>query len=179
MGGLVERKRNSQKRWLYQYGTFCITKVYLDDNGDLVGVFTSFELMQYFEKKSKVVLKAYQSLEEQNVGFEDCIRKEDLVSGRSIVGCFLAVKKAHRRVSLLFVFDETHWLNSQGFRELYGRYSHGSMLRGNIMEGGELLKEESLKRDGKSYPLWYMRMPLKSIEERKDYLPFLVEKAKL
>ena len=91
---------------------------------------------------------------------------------------FFTVKKSlqKQKVALFFIIDVNHTLKSQGFKTTYGRCSTARGLDGVLKDGASILSKLNFSAGGKELCFTYVKIPLKTIEERVQEM---TEKAKI
>ena len=83
---------------------------------------------------------------------------------------FLTVKKSlqNKKVAFFFAIDYSHTLKIQGFNTMYGRCTTKKGLDGFLRDGGKILSKINYIEDGKEFCLTYLKINLKTVEERTN-----------
>ena len=81
---------------------------------------------------------------------------------------FLTVKKSlqNKKVALFFAIDYSHALKTQGFKKIYGRVTTKGL--DFQREGAQILSKVNYLKDGKEFCMTYVKVNLKTIEERMN-----------
>lgn len=113
-------------------------QVYLDENDDIVGVWTNFELTQYLNKVSKVYLPQFAILEKYGEDLEKSISRLYKLKGNAIYSMFSAIKPELTGTGAIMYFwlDMSHYLYMRGFRMIYGRCSNVKSYKLILKAGG-------------------------------------------
>jgi hypothetical protein len=137
-------------------------KVYMDENDNILGVWTNMELTQYLAKKSSVKLPQFDFLEHHGAELYQGIDSRDKVPGLSVYGVFVALDplKIGAGASVNLWIDVSSYLYSQGFRVLYGRMSSARSYGFLMKAGGVMTGKKVVNEKGKELTLSFVKTML-------------------